>query len=459
MIRIFTLCLFLLGLGFSGDLQSQKNLPDNFHYSTLENGLEILVIEDNSVPLATIELVVRNGAYCEPLEFDGLSHLYEHMFFKANKDYPSQEAFMNKVNEMGAVFNGTTSTDRVNYFITVGSPTLKEGMRFMNSAIRYPLFDKEEMRKENLVVDGEFERSESNPTFFLSDKLNQVMWGDLYSRKNTIGNHDTIKTATPAKMKIVQEKYYYPNNTLLAVAGDVDPKMVNQWAKEIFGDWKASDFDPFERWPIPEFEPMTKNDKFIVENPNVRVPFIMKGWHGPDTRNDAKATYVADVFSYILDQKTSKFHKDFIDSGLTYGGSLGYYTNKYTGPITLTVVPQPDKIQEVMDLVDKHIEMWDSDDYFTDEQLQTAKDLLAISNLYEQEKTSAYVHTVTFWWATADLDYYTNYIDNLAKVTREDIKAYVRQYIQGKNNATGLLLTKEMKTDLGVSEYFKTTVD
>jgi len=60
-----------------------QKLPDNFHLSKLENGLDVLVIEDSSVPLVTIEIAVRNGAYTEDPEFDGLSHLYEHMFFKA----------------------------------------------------------------------------------------------------------------------------------------------------------------------------------------------------------------------------------------------------------------------------------------------------------------------------------------------------------------------------------------
>lgn len=450
--KLFLLvCLFMPGLL----LLSQMNLPDNFHYDKLGNGMEVLVIEDPSVPLATIELTVRNGAYCETDQFDGLSHLYEHMFFKANRDYPSQDAFMERINELGASFNGTTSTDRVNYFIHLGKDNLEDGLEFMNSAIRYPLFDKEEMKKENVVVDGEFERNESSPVFFLRDELSVHMWGDLYSRKNVIGNHDTIKHATPAKMKIVQEKYYYPNNTLLTVSGDVNRMDVMKLAEKVYGDWKPSEFDPFEKYPIPEFKPLEKSTNFVVENPNVRVPYIMRGWHGPDTRNDVKSTYVADVFSYILQQKTSKFHKAFVDSGLTYGGQLGYYTNKYTGPITFIMVPNPEKVQETLKLMDEHIAMWDQDDYYTDEQLQTAKDLLAIQDAFSREKTSEFTHTVTFWWATADLEYYTNYHKNLQEVTREDIKKYVKKYIQNKKNSTGILVTEEMRAELKLDEFFK----
>ena len=70
---------------------SQPKLPEGYFWKKLSNGLEVVVIENSKVPLATIEIAVRNGAYTEGPEYSGLSHLFEHMFFKANKDYPDQE--------------------------------------------------------------------------------------------------------------------------------------------------------------------------------------------------------------------------------------------------------------------------------------------------------------------------------------------------------------------------------
>lgn len=69
----------------------QSHWPSNIHLTKLDNGLQVLVVEDFSVPLVTVEIAVKNGSYTEDSEFNGLSHLYEHMFFKANKDIPSQE--------------------------------------------------------------------------------------------------------------------------------------------------------------------------------------------------------------------------------------------------------------------------------------------------------------------------------------------------------------------------------
>ena len=115
---------------------AQTKLQDNMFFRKLANGLDLLVIEDSSVPLVTIEITVKNGSYTETPEFNGLSHLYEHMFFKANKDYPSQEKFLDRVSELGMSFNGSTSEEKVNYYFTLPTFNLKSGLEFMNSAIR-----------------------------------------------------------------------------------------------------------------------------------------------------------------------------------------------------------------------------------------------------------------------------------------------------------------------------------
>ncbi len=447
----FALAITIL-LTYSGTGYAQKKLPENFHMTRLDNGLEILVIEDSSVPLATIEICLHNGSFAEDAAYNGLSHLYEHMFFKANKDLPSQEQFLARVRELGVVFNGTTSNERVNYFITLNKEKVQEGLNFMNSAIRYPLFLETEMKKENPVVDGEFQRAESNPMFFLFNDLNRKLWGDLYSRKNTIGDHDIILTATPEKMKVIKERYYYPNNTIIVIAGDVQSQSMFDEVKKIFGDWKPSDFTIFEKYPIPEFTPLTESSYFLTESANARTPIMVMGLHGPDTRNDIPSTYAADVFSYILGQESSKFHKDFVDAGLAYQVQVSYQTCKYVGPIQIILVPNPERIKEAYAKLAEHIQQWDADDYFTDEQLETAKQLLAIEQTRARESTSAYVHNVTFWWASASIDYYTGYIENLRKVTRNDIKQFVNKYIKNRPMITGLLVSPDMKTKLGITD-------
>src|ERR1043166_9235992 len=88
--------LFLLLLSNGLIAAAQPKLRQKYCWQKLDNGLEVVVIENHKVPLATIEIAVKNGAYTEGPEYSGLSHLFEHMFFKANKDYPDQEKFIKR---------------------------------------------------------------------------------------------------------------------------------------------------------------------------------------------------------------------------------------------------------------------------------------------------------------------------------------------------------------------------
>ena len=82
----------------------QPRLPQALLLGKMDNGPEVVVIENSKVPLATIQIAVRNGAYTEGPEYSGLSHLFEHMFFKANRDYPDQEHFLKRTQEPWAPY-------------------------------------------------------------------------------------------------------------------------------------------------------------------------------------------------------------------------------------------------------------------------------------------------------------------------------------------------------------------
>ena len=156
------ICAILLGfLSMAGF--AQPRLPEHYYWEKLPNGLQVVVIENDKVPLATIEIAVKNGAFTEGPEYSGLSHLFEHMFFKANQDYPDQEKFLKRTQELGAIWNGTTGDERVNYFFTFDKDSLNAGLKFMNAAIRFPIYRQEDMKKERPVVDGEFQRSKAIP--------------------------------------------------------------------------------------------------------------------------------------------------------------------------------------------------------------------------------------------------------------------------------------------------------
>jgi zinc protease len=346
----------------------------------------------------------------------------------------------------------------VNYFITLNSSKLKDGLDFMNASARFPKFLKEEMKKEDTVVAGEFQRDESNPVFYLFQDMNKRLWGKEFSRKNTIGVYKVILNATPDIMQNIKNRYYYPNNSMLVIAGDVKHEDVFQQVSSIYGSWAHSSFDIFKKYPIPEFDPLKYNSHFITSSDLAQVPYVMMSWHGPDTRHDLKNTYAADVFSYVLSQQSSKLQKALVESGLAYQVSVNYSTMAHTGPINVFMVPNPAKLKEAVKVLQEQMKQWsDPASYITPEQLETAKQMIDIEDQYSKEQTSEYVHGVTYWWASASLDYYANYISNIKKVSTDDIKDYVQKYISGQPFITGMLISPELRKQTGLDSFYHVT--
>ena len=248
------------------------------YQKALSNGLDVIVVHNPSVPLVTVEVDVHNGAYTEPPEYYGLSHLYEHMFFKANKAIPSQEKYLERLRELGASWNGTTGDEQVNYFFTVPRDSLIPALVFMYNAITGPLFLQEELVKERPVVTGEYDRAESSPFFLLNRAVDKQVWWKYYTRKNALGERDVILTATTAKMQTIQNRYYVPNNAALILAGDITPEEGFRLAEEYFASWKRG-ADPFVANPVPEHPAIQKTETTVVEAPVNAVTTMMR-WQG-----------------------------------------------------------------------------------------------------------------------------------------------------------------------------------
>jgi zinc protease len=454
--KIYSTVITIILISSLVDAQSKSS--DNLFLKKLPNGLDVLVVEDHSVPLATIMMTFKSGAITESEKSNGLTALYQNMLYKGNKDYADQTDFNYRAGGLGIQeSNSTTNYEYGKCYFTLPTVNLEAGLDYLNSAVRFAKMDPEELEKEKSIEDDQLKEKESGPFYALSDAMDQHLWGKLYSRKNPIGTHEVIKSATAALMDSVRLKYYYPNNALLIVGGDVSHENVFILAEKIYGSWKPSDFDPFKKWPIPEFKPLDQSDYFIVESANSRTPVIMITWHGPDTRKDVSATFAADVFSYLINQKLSKFNQSLVQSGLASSTNINYLTLKHVGPITLIVMPNPSKIRECVREVEKQISLMDDDAYLTDDQIQTAKRMLEIKKIRQEDITSDYVHTLSFWWASASLGYFRSYNDNLGKVSRADIKAYVQKYIKNRPHCAALLLNPDTREKVKPETFFNTS--
>jgi zinc protease len=447
----------------------QSNYEVPFVNKTLANGLEVIVMPDPGVPLVTVELAVRNGSFTEPPELNGLSHLFEHMFFKPNqaillaqcenarmrfggvsdrcneafslKSQIGDVGYLRNLGSMGITYNGSTREEVVNYYYTTTSQYFPTALRVINDSVRYPLFDRGDLEDEKKVVIGEIDRNESNPFYYLNTELMNKLFFKYPTRKNALGTRQSVSSATVDTMKLIQSRYYVPNNSALVVTGDVKPDEVFRQVEQVMGNWQRRQVDPFKEFPMVEHPPLPKSEGVIVTQPIENV-FIEIGWHGPSIGKDDKATYAADVFSYIVGQPDSRLQRNLVDTGLATAVGVNYYTQRNVGPITILIVTTPDKAKAAVNAVYKEVAQWSTPNYFTDEELEASKATLQARDLFDREETSEYTHTLGFWWSSTGIDYFRGYQRNLNATTRADINRYITTYVQGKPHV-GLALMSE----------------
>jgi zinc protease len=354
------------------------------------------------------------------------------MFYKANEKYPSQEQFMERIRELGISFNGYTTEEFVTYFFTLPSKNLEDGMSFMSAAIMTPKFDEKELEREREVVLGEFDRDEAQPTFKLEYALDSAEWGNNVVRKQALGQRPTIKAATQEQMQTIQHRFYIPNNCALVVSGDVDANKVFALAEKYLSSWKRGD-DPFPKYNPPPFQPM--ETKLVEREAALPDVVVEQRYWGPSVHwgadaHDDKGVYEADLLTTILSNETSNFHHVLVDSGIALSASAGYNMQHNVGPLEFDMELKPENTKKAISLLHNELKKMTSPDYYTEDELAAAKQSTATNRLYNLENPMSFaIGTTASWWGIAGIPFYVHYLDNIKKITRQDLADFAKKYL------------------------------
>lgn len=430
-------------------LNSESTNLDGVYRYKLENGLELFVAENSAAPLAYVEIAVRAGSVAHTPQTAGLFHLYEHMLFKGNAKYANQVEFTDAMNKMGEIdHNGTTSIDRVNYFFTIPSSEVKNGLEFWSYAVRTPKLDEKELENEKKVVLSEIEADFSNPSKICSSGLMKALFPSCPWRLDPGGNPEVVKNATVADLKKMQAEFYVPENSAVFVGGDVHHEEIFEYVKEIYGDWKRAE-NPVPDYGVPTKSPVSKTEKYVFVNPGNSDSIISAGFYlrGPDGETDASDTYAADAWSSLASNPAGAFVKTFTDEkilGIPDSDYVGgfYSTRRASGMIGISAamlnageLDPLEKSEKFLSVVNGNLIplMTDKSRFFDEKTLKTVVGQLEDRRIYELETAEALVSNISSVWSSVSADYFFGYDENIARVTEDDVVSFVKKYIEGKN--------------------------
>jgi zinc protease len=205
--------------------------------SSLDNGLEVLVLPNHTAPAVTALVAVRAGSAVEDAATNGYSHLFEHMIFQGSEAVPDSQEFRDRLDNLGVVSNGTTSVDRVTYFFTASSGALEPALELFAGAIIAPALDPMLLEKEKDVVLGEFDLNESDSDFLHYRATLADLFGDYATALDPLGTRAAVEAATTEQLRAMHAAHYVPDNALLVLSGDVTPERGRELAARYFSPW------------------------------------------------------------------------------------------------------------------------------------------------------------------------------------------------------------------------------
>lgn len=458
---------------FSQSYTKKIQINDSTVYYKMNNGLDLFVCENHSVPLTYIEVAVRAGAVTSTVENAGLFHLYEHMMFKGNSKFKNAASVQKALNDLGvAQWNGTTGLECVNYYFTVPSDKIKEGLEFWSYAIREPLMDQKEFESEKKVVVNEIFAKTSKPEYAYTFFRNKLLFPDAPWQLDPGGTKDIIENCTVEDLLKIKEDFYVAGNSAVFVGGDCDPEKVCDLVNQTFGQWEQGDVLKTESYCAYQ-NPSPFDKPKLVVFPYDQIPDnicnIIMTYRGPDSDLDWDGTYAADLLSSYCSDPASSFVQTFMNQkGLNipspeYVG-LGYATRRRSGVFNVesTVLKKPGEspltqIQLFTDTFkDKIIPMCLSDENLIPaDKMELIKQRFHVENIRRQETPSGILGELRFFWADAGLDYYLNYHKNVLESTNKDIASFFKTYIENKNYLLTVIVNKDAYNSKYKEEFEK----
>ena len=308
----------------------------------LKNGLTVHIIRDSRFPLVCTRLFVGTGSANETAEQAGISHVLEHMVFKGTEKRPKGQVARD-VESLGGYLNAATSFDKTWFITDMPAKHWKTGMDVVKDMAFHPSLDPAELEAEKNVIVSELKGGDDTPTRRLFEDLQVAGLAHTVYGRPIIGFEKTIRAVTADDLRAYIRTWYQPQNMMLLVAGDIDPKAVLAHAEELFGDLKNDTILP---------EPAPVQLEGAAGGPRVEVTYgpwnkVYLGIALPAPALGDQRSIDLDVLAYALGgDGTSQFYRKYrYEKQLVDSISIGNMSLNRAGLFYMVAQLDADKVE------------------------------------------------------------------------------------------------------------------
>lgn len=397
----------------------------------LDNGLTVILHPDKSDPLVHVDITYHVGSGREDAGKSGFAHFFEHMMFQGSENVADEQHFA-LITESGGTLNGTTNTDRTNYFETVPSNQLErmlwleaDRMGFFLDAVTQEKFE----NQRETVKNERGQRVDNRPYGLLGERVGEAMFpeGHPYSW-SVIGYIEDLNRATLDDLKKFFLRWYGPNNATLTIGGDMDEAQTLEWVAKYFGG--------IPRGPEvekPEYTPVVLDEnRYISLEDNVSLPLVYMSFPTVHRMHPDEAPL--DVLMTVLGSgKTSLLYKNLVKNGIAVQAQSNHGCRELSCEFTLLALPSPgNSLKDLEKIIRSSLDEFEQRGA-NDDDLQRVKAGIVSGMIYGLESVSGKVSQLASYETFEDNpNSIQSDIARYQNVTKEDVIRAYKKYIKDK---------------------------
>ncbi|MBI2841958.1 MAG: insulinase family protein [Armatimonadetes bacterium] len=391
----------------------------------LNNGLTVLVEERPGSPVAAIVTHVKTGYFDEPDKWVGISHIFEHMFFKGTTRRPGPEDIAQETKALGGVLNAGTSYEATTYYVTVPSDNFERALDIQFDALTDPLLNPSELQREAEVVIQEARQKLDSPSAFSLEKMWELSFDRHRIRRWRIGYPDALREITRDDLWAYYHSRYSPQNIILSIVGGVESGAALQTAERLYSEIPVRDL---VQDPSPE-EPEQLALKYLRLRGDINRKLVHIGFHAPPVL--AADYYPLSIAVDILGEgKSSRLYQSLMEQKQLVS-SIGSFYSAYgdVGVVTVSAEALAVDLRDVSVAVLQEMEKLKKEPIRRAE-LDKIKNRIETDLQMEQEHVLGRANRLAYFEALGDWRMSDEFIDRLRRVEADDVARAAAQYLR-----------------------------
>jgi zinc protease len=401
------------------------------HERRLDNGLTVIVREDHSAPVVAVVTHVKAGYFDEPDSLIGISHVLEHMYFKGTATRAPGE-IARETKGAGGYLNAGTIYDHTSYYTVLPSTSLEQALDIQSDALQRSAIDEDELRRELMVIIQEAKRKLDNPEAVSQETLFETMFDAHRIRRWRIGTEDVLRGFTRSHVWDYYRNLYRASNTIVVIAGDVEPEHAFALVERHYGEMDAG--EPVrDQGPV---EPDREGFRFREIEGDIAQSYVEWGWHGPRALHEDAA--VLEVLAIALGQgRASRLYRGVREAGHVATISAYSYAPGDIGIFGISAELDPgdtaNALRATADVLRTVLEHG-----FTAAEAERARNIMEARMLRRGETAEGQANLIAEWQDHGDWRLAQTFLDRALSVTHDELRDVARRYLQ-PDRATLLL--------------------